>query len=101
MSRILVPARRVDAAAPGLRLRTVQPSPISREMAGRLAKRYGYTIEFWLDLGKPAPAAKFTPRLAIASGESIQVLSSGQSLANESGRLKVEVRKLVHMVRNP
>jgi hypothetical protein len=68
MSRILVPrhgphltgvgrsnnAGKVDAAPPGPRLRTVQPSPISHEMAGRLAKRFGYTIEFWLNLGKSA-----------------------------------------------
>jgi hypothetical protein len=68
MSRVWI-ARPVppkdDANAPGLdrhtgtadagqlkpRMRTVTPSVISREMAAKLSERFGYTTEYWLNLG--------------------------------------------------
>jgi hypothetical protein len=42
---------RADAAQLKPRRRTVTPSAISREMAAKLSERFGYTIEYWLNLG--------------------------------------------------
>jgi hypothetical protein len=98
MSRILVPryhphltgggpsdnAGRVDAAPPRPRLRMLQPSPISREMAGKLAKRFGYTIEFWINLGTPASAVKFGPRLDAPPPQGL-ILPSGGAVQKAGG----------------
>lgn len=46
-----------DAAQLKPRTRTVTPSPISREMAAKLSERFGYTVEYWLNLGNPGFAA--------------------------------------------
>lgn len=46
---------RADAAQLKPRMRTVAPSAISREMAAKLSERFGYTTEYWLNLGNLGP----------------------------------------------
>jgi hypothetical protein len=42
---------RADAAQLKPRMRIVTPSAISHETAAKLSERFGYTAEYWLNLG--------------------------------------------------